>query len=243
MWANNVAKLQFGLHLTGKKCYKVLLRQIRPCRDCIALKTFTDGKIHENEKSFININGEKSHFWCSSSTAGLNFEGKTEFAIMILRDITNRKLMEETLIQSEQNLKLLNKTLVQKIEERTKDLRTSEEYYKKILDNLDVGFYKGEFKGKLLMHNAAFNKILNLNKDISLIGTNSSKFLSDPEDHRRYHTALLENGTIKNYVTKIETPSGDIVQVQLNSHLIRDADGNPKEVEGTIIKISDNSGI
>ena len=34
-------------------------------------------------------------------------------------------------------------------------------------------------------------------------------------------------------------PDGEIITVQLNSHLIRDKDGNPKEVEGTILLIED----
>jgi PAS domain S-box-containing protein len=240
-WANNVAKQQFGLQLTGEKCFKVFPRRIRPCTECIALKTFTDGKIHENERIFLTINGEKLRFWCSSSTAGLNLEGETEFAIMILRDVTTRKSMEEKLINSEKNLRLLNQSLTQKIEERTKEFRKSEEIYRRILNDLDVGFYKGEFKGALLMHNTAFNKILSLGEDISLVGSRSSKFFSDPDDYRRYYSALLKDGYIKNFVTSLEIPSGEIITVQLNSHLIRDNKGNPLEVEGTIIKIPKNN--
>jgi len=237
VWANNVAKLLFGLQITGKKCYNVFPRRIRSCTGCITLKTFADGKIHENERNFNTINGEKFHFWCSSSTAGSNLKGEAELAIVILRDITTRKSMEETLIQSEKNLMLLNKTLIQKVEERTKELQESEENYKRILSDLDVGFYKGEFKGKLLMHNAALNKILSLGEDISLVGSQSSKFISDQDDYERYYRDLLENGYIKNFVTRIKIHNGEIIKVQLNSHLIRDDKGNPKEVDGTVVKL------
>ena len=240
VWANNVAKLLFGLQITGKKCYKVFSRRIRSCTECIALKTFKDGKIHENERNLATINGEKFYFWCSSSTAGSNLEGETELAIVILRDITTRKSMEETLIQSEKNLKLLNKTLIQKVEERTKELRESKKNYKKILNDLDVGFYKGEYKGKLLMHNAALNKILDIDEDISLVGTQSSKFLADPDDHERYYRELLGDGYIKNFITQLKIPNGRIITVQLNSHLIRDSNGKPLEVEGTVIKVANN---
>jgi len=148
--------------------------------------------------------------------------------------------MEETLIQSEKNLKLLNKTLIQKVEERTKELRESKKNYKKILNDLDVGFYKGEYKGKLLMHNAALNKILDIDEDISLVGTQSSKFLADPDDHERYYRELLGDGYIKNFITQLKIPNGRIITVQLNSHLIRDSNGKPLEVEGTVIKVANN---
>ena len=240
VWANNVAKLLFGLQITGKKCYKVFSRRIRSCTECIALKTFSDGKIHENERNLTTINGERFYFWCSSSTAGSNLEGETELAIVILRDITTRKSMEETLIQSEKNLKLLNKTLIQKVEERTKELQESEENYKKILNDLDVGFYKGEFKGKLLMHNTALTKILGADEGISLVGSQSSKFLADPDENKRYYSELIGNGYIKNFLTKLKIPNGRLITVQLNSHLIRDDNGKPLEIEGTVIKMADD---
>ena len=148
--------------------------------------------------------------------------------------------MEETLIQSEMNLKLLNKTLIQKVEERTKELQESGDNYKRILSDLDVGFYKGEYKGELLMHNTAFNKILGLDEDISLVGSKSSKFLTDPDENRRYYRELLGNGYIKNFVTKLKIPNGKLITVQLNSHLIRDDNGKPLEVEGTVIKMANN---
>ena len=241
VWVNNVAKKLFGLQLTGKKCYKVFAHRGKPCTECITLKTFTDGKIHEDEKIFTTINAEPLNFWCTSSTAGLNLEGETELAVMILRDITARKSIEEMLTYSEKNLKLLNKTLIQKVEERTKELRESEENYKRILSDLDVGFYKGEFRGKLLIHNAALNKILSLGKDVSLVGYESSRFLTDQDDHRRYYRELLENGYIKNFITKIKIPNGEVITIQVNSHLIKDDKGNPIEVEGTVIRIANKN--
>lgn len=91
------------------------------------------------------------------------------------------------------------------------------------------------------MHNSAFNKILSLDEEISLVGSQSSKFLSDPNEYKRYYRELLENGYIKNFATKIKIPNGKILRVQLNSHLIRDNKGNPIEVEGTVIKLANNN--
>jgi len=225
VWANNVTKQLFGLKLTGKKCYKVFPRRGKPCTECTALKTFIDGKIHEDEKEFVSLNGDRLIFWCTSSTAGLNLEGETELSVMILRDITSRKSMEETLIQ--------------KVEQRTKELRDSEENYKRMLNNLDVGFYKGEFKGKLLLHNNAVNKILGIKDSQSLVGSNSNRFFISEESREEYYKQLLQNGYVKNFVTQIRTPNDQIISVHLNSHLIRDKMGKPKEIEGTFVKFSD----
>jgi len=239
-WVNNVAKQTFGMQLTGKKCYNVLMRRVKPCKECMALKTFLDGKIHEKEKEYVDIIGNKIVCWTTSSTAGLNLEGETELAIVIIRDTTARKLTEDSLKQSEISLKLLNETLIKKVEEKTKELKESEENYRRMLNDLDVGFYKGEFKEKLLMHNAAFNKILGLSESISLVGSQSSQFFVDANDQKKYYKDLLEKGYVRNFISQIKTPDGKIINIQLNSHLIRDDKGNPKEVEGTIIKLTSN---
>jgi len=240
IWVNNVAKQTFGMQLTGKKCYTVLMQRGKPCKECMALKTFLDGKIHEKEKEYVDIIGNKMVCWTTSSAAGLNLEGETELAIVIMRDITARTLTEYSLIQSEISLKLLNETLVQKFEEKTRELKESEENYKRMLNDLDVGFYKGEFKEKLLMHNAAFNRILGLSESKSLVGSKTSQFFVNASDQKKYYKDLLEKGYVRNFISQIKTPDGKLINVQLNSHLIRDDKGNPKEVEGTVIKLTNN---
>jgi len=240
IWVNKVANQIFGMQLSGKKCFNVLMHRGKPCKECMVLKTFLDGKIHEKEKKYVDIIGNKKVCWTTSSSAGLNLEGETELAIVIMRDITTRKLTEESLIQSEISLKLLNETLVQKVEEKTRELKESEENYKRMLNDLDVGFYKGAFKEKLLIHNAAVNKILGLSESISLVGSNSSQFFVNVNDKKRYYKDLLEKGYVRNLTSQIKTPDGKLINIQLNSHLIRDDKGNPKEIEGTIIKLSNN---
>lgn len=240
IWVNNVAKQTFGMQLTGKKCYTVLMQRGKPCKECMALKTFLDGKIHEKEKEYVDIIGNKMVCWTTSSAAGLNLEGETELAIVIMRDITARTLTEDSLIQSEISLKLLNETLVQKFEEKTRELKESEENYKRMLNDLDLGFYKGEFKEKLLMHNAAFNRILGLSESKSLVGSKTSQFFVNASDQKKYYKDLLEKGYVRNFISQIKTPDGKLINVQLNSHLIRDDKGNPKEVEGTVIKLTNN---
>lgn len=240
IWVNNVAKQTFGMQLTGKKCYNVLMHRGKPCKECMALKTFLDGKIHEKEKEYVDIIGNKMICWTTSSGAGLNLEGEIELAIVIVRDITAHKLTEDSLIQSEISLKLLNESLIKKVEEKTRELKESEENYKRMLNNLDVGFYKGVFKENLLMHNAAVNKILGLSESISLVGSKSSEFFANISDQKNYYKQLLEKGYVRNFTSQIKTPDGNIINIQLNSHLIRDDKGNPKEVEGTVIKLTNN---
>ncbi|GAH00659.1 unnamed protein product, partial [marine sediment metagenome] len=236
VWANNVAKQLFGSLITEQKCYRVFAHRGKPCNNCLAVKTFINGKIHEKEKILTNMNGKQKIYWITSSVAGFNIEGERELAVLILRDITENKKLEESLVESENSLRLLNKSLIKKVEERTKELKMSKEMYKKILNDLDVGFYKGEFKGKLLMHNSAVNTLLGLDASISLIGSQTSQFFIDLNEQKRYYDELLKNGNVANFKAQIKDSKGEIITIYLNSHLIRDREDNPKEVEGTIVK-------
>jgi len=237
IWVNNAAKNILGKDFSGKKCHEVLLNQNEPCENCIGLKTFSDGLIHENEFHVINIDNSKQYWWTTSNSAALDLDGRPEIVVLIFRDVTKRKEIELNLEASQKKLKALNDHLLQEVEERTRELKLSEEKYKKMLNDLDVAFYKGEFKGKLLMHNQTFNKILGIEPTKSLIGTSTIQFFSDPNTRDEYYKKLLTNGNIHNFIAEILIPSGEKIRIQLNSHLIRDKDGNPKEIEGTAIKI------
>ncbi len=66
-------------------------------------------------------------------------EGKYDGIICTVEDVTERKKAEEKLRDSEEVLRKLNKELDQKIEERTKELKESEEKFRNIADQSLMG--------------------------------------------------------------------------------------------------------
>jgi len=229
IWSNNVAKSKFGTSISGKKCYETFIKREDPCENCIALKTFSDGSIHETELEFIDMEANHLICWVTSTPAALDYAGETELSLIISRDITNKKEIEN-------ELKQMNELLIHKVEERTLKLKRTEENYKQMLNELNVGFYRGEFRGRLLKHNIALNKIFGIDPKISLIGTDSSQFFLNKKSQEKYYKALLKDGYIQNYKIKVITPQGEHISLRLNSHLLRDENGLPSIIEGTIIK-------
>ncbi|MFX0132710.1 MAG: PAS domain S-box protein [Candidatus Hodarchaeota archaeon] len=118
-------------------------------------------------------------------------------------------------------------------------LRESEENYRNMINNLDIGFYKGEFKGKLLMHNPIFNKILGIDPSKSLIGFKPSQFLPNPEDQEIYYERLKNQGFIKNFIIQLKKVNGEKINIEINAHMIYDGEGKPKEIEGTFTEITE----
>jgi len=103
LWANDVAKRRFGDDITGKKCYEVYHGRKSPCEPfpCLTLKAFQDSKVHEHDTQVIDKNGKSISFHCSANVALRDEQGKPTAVLEISKDITDQKLAEEALRESE----------------------------------------------------------------------------------------------------------------------------------------------
>ncbi len=141
-------------------------------------------------------------------------EGKVEQVITILRDITENTEMEN-------------------------QLKESEEKFRTMVNNLDVGFYKGEYKGNLLMHNQALNRILGFKPHDSIVGAKASRFFVNEETQIQYYKELEEKGFIRNFIVQVRMKDSEIITLNVNAHVIYDSAGKPVEVEGTFTDITE----
>ncbi len=103
VWANDVAKERFGNDIIGRKCYQVYHNRSTPCEPspCISKQALSDGKVHEHETEVIDKEGNSIFFHCTANVALRDAYGKPIRVIEISRDITDRKLIEKRLEQSE----------------------------------------------------------------------------------------------------------------------------------------------
>jgi PAS domain S-box-containing protein len=108
-----------------------------------------------------------------------------------------------------------------------------------MVNNLDVGFYKGKLGGELLMHNQAFNKILGVDPSKSFVGITSSQFFANPGKQEQYYNELQERGFVRNFIAQVKKSDGSMATVDLNAHLIDKPEGELKEVEGTFSDITE----
>jgi PAS domain S-box-containing protein len=141
-------------------------------------------------------------------------EDNVEQVISIIRDITESKEMED-------------------------QLRESEEKYRNMVNNLDVGFYKGEYKGRLLVHNQALNRIFGIKPHENIVGMKASRFFANEEIQEQYYRELDEKGFIRNFIVKVTKMDGVEIILNINAHLIYNSDGEPTEIEGTFTDITE----
>jgi len=118
-------------------------------------------------------------------------------------------------------------------------LRESEEKYRNMINNLDVGFYQVTLDGILLTHNPAYNKILGFDISEDLRGTKVTDLWQNPKLRVKYLAQMLRDNYIKGYICHAFKKNSEKVVLELNSHLIRDMQRNPVRIDGTFIDITE----
>ncbi len=113
LYQNRIHKEMIGDHI-GSFCYKAYYNNDDICEDCPVQRAFGDFQIHKAEKVVANAKGI-FHIAITASPLK-DAEGKIIAGIEIVRDITERKNMEDELREHRDHLDLL-------VRERTVELR------------------------------------------------------------------------------------------------------------------------
>ncbi|MGA1873999.1 MAG: PAS domain S-box protein [bacterium] len=111
IWNNLVFARHYG-NKKGEKCYQFLKPEPSfSCCDeacCIAQQTFSDGLSHSGEFSITSLSGNKQYYSVTSAPVLSPKRNGTTAVLLILRDITLKKRMEQDLCQ----LRELNEEII-----------------------------------------------------------------------------------------------------------------------------------
>ena len=107
IWANKTAMNVFGDDIVGKKCYEAYHQRNKPCEPypCLTLRVFQDGKVHEHDTQVIDKDGNTRYFHCNANVALRDEQGMPTAVLEISEDVTDQRLAEEALRESENSYK------------------------------------------------------------------------------------------------------------------------------------------
>ncbi|MGL4593229.1 MAG: PAS domain S-box protein [Thermoguttaceae bacterium] len=222
--------------LVGKKCYETSCLD-HVCAECPVRIMFETGdtsySIH-----YENPVGDKQGMWLEHYSYPLkNENGELHGAICSIRDITERRQLEEEISQYKEQLEELVAT-------RTGQLQWTEAKMRAITGgNVPIVFYTPE--GVITEINRAFSESIGYSSD-EMVGSNVVEY---------YHRGLLEEslrsrseaiqGNIDEY--RLELPllhkNGSIVWADVNAFAIRDNDGNCIMLAGLCIDITERKNL
>ncbi len=216
VWANDIARRMFGRDIIGRKCHDAYRGFDAVCTQCIAAKTFKDGKIHEHETDAVDLDGDRIIFWCTTSVTAWHKDGRPRLVVENSRNITARKRAEEA-------------------------LRDSEEKFRSIFENATEGIFQSTPSGGLITVNPAFVRIMGYHSESELVGTvidAKHQMYVNPRRRDEFQALMKAHGTAKDFETRFYRRDGSIIHASLNAHVVRDEEGNIRYYEGILEDIT-----
>jgi PAS domain S-box-containing protein len=205
LYENKVHRDILGDH-QGENCYVAYQNNDQVCEGCHAEATFRDGQIHTRERSVRTEKGV-SYFEVTVSPVR-NSKGKITEAVVVVRDITERKRAEEAM--------------------RIKD---------NAIESSINGFAFAEFGGNLTYVNKAFLRLWGYNTDRDVLGRPAYEFWQEPEKALEVVELLRAGGTwVGELVAK--KSDGSAFDVQVSASMIVDETGNPTHMMGSFLDIT-----
>jgi len=174
------------------------------------------GNVIVAETCIPSLRGKETYLWGKAS-ALRDVEGNLIGAIESIRDVTDRKVVE-------------------------KALRQSEAKYRAIFENATEGIFQISAAGDFLSVNKAFARIFGYASPKELIyhvRQIKHEMYAHPEDRDRIRGLLGEAGQIRGLECEFIAKHGRKIWVAINAHSASDATGRFLYYEGTVADISE----
>ena len=118
-------------------------------------------------------------------------------------------------------------------------LRESESRFRGLFDNVVDGVFQTNVHGDLMSANPALIRMLGLNDGEPIGGLRIADFYAEPKDRERLLAALAADGSVRDFEYPLRRRDGSTIVVVENSRLVKDGDGRPLYLEGTVTDITE----
>ena len=126
------------------------------------------------------------------------------------------------------------------LEKKTRNLRESEEKYRKIFDESKDMMYITTRGGRFADVNEAGVKLLGYDSKQEVLDMESAELLyHNPSDRKRFQESIEQDGFVKNYPVEFKKKDGTKISVLITSTTIKDKNGNVLGYEGIIRDVTE----
>jgi PAS domain S-box-containing protein len=167
-----------------------------------------------------------------SARAVRDEEGQVLYYEGSMQDITERKRAEAELRKYQEQLEEL-------VEERTAELRESEERYRTLFDGVPVGLYRSTPSGQIVDANSALVEMLGFPSREDYLMTDSASLYVDPEDRVQWQALMEREGTVRDFEVQLQQPDGTVLWICDTARAVRDELGQVLYYEGSVEDITE----
>mgnify|MGYP001549777912 FL=1 len=215
---------EFGMHSEGI-CYRDWKNRSSKCENCPVERSFLDGEIHTSEETVVFKDGRQGQMEVRT-TPVKNEQGEVIYVLEAATDITEKRKLEQEIGPGTGSLE-------ERVVERFKHLQASEEKYRTMFERCQDMIWFTDPQGKMVDINPCGVDMLGYRSKDELLAVDSlSELLEDPGELARFRQQLLENGMVKDLVTRYKTKQGNALDISLSANLISDENGRIIGYEG-----------
>jgi len=155
-------------------------------------------------------------------------------------DITEKKRAEIKLQESEENLKKLNEVLEQKVSERTRDLKKSEEKYRFLYNETPIGIGTATKDGKVIAMNKTMEEMVGYGiKELSEMGLSS--LYVNPNRREQLLSILQKESRVQDFEARLKRKYGTEFLALMDTAII-DLEGE-KIIQTTVRDITERKNV
>jgi len=126
------------------------------------------------------------------------------------------------------------------LEKKTRELKESEEKYRRIFDESKNMIYITTWGGKFADVNEAGVKLLGYDSKQEVLDMESAELLyHNPSDRKRFQESIEQDGFVKDYPVEFKKKDGTRISVLITSTTIKDKNGNVLGYEGSIRDVTE----
>jgi PAS domain S-box-containing protein len=125
-----------------------------------------------------------------------------------------------------------------RLEQRTSELRESEQRYRTLFDNVPVGLYRTTLDGRIVDANPAQVQMLAYPDIETLCEVNAADLYASPSDRQRWRGQMQEDGMVKDFQARFRRQDGQVIWTNDTARAIRDDTGTILYFEGSMEDIT-----